>query len=172
LLASASTHFAAALRCAQFVGNRRCAGYPCCQRLSFRIGNAVPHPFAVARRNRVQHVFTTMSAQLLRSGCRCDSASVCKPGGQAGGVSIGGASSSRRAMFWRRDLPGMFFVKFVLQSSTFTPGVVRRLLACSRDLVDPATMPSNFFEDRLQQIAAFQAMHKEICFLCHRVFSI
>jgi hypothetical protein len=56
----------------------------------------------------------------------------------------------------------MFFVKFVVQFIDLHSGLVQRLLAGSRDLVDPTTVPSNVFEDRLQQAAAFQAMQKGV----------
>jgi hypothetical protein len=56
----------------------------------------------------------------------------------------------------------MFFVKFVVQFIDLHSGLVQRLLAGSRDLIDPATVPSNIFEDRLQEAAAFQAMQKGV----------
>jgi hypothetical protein len=56
----------------------------------------------------------------------------------------------------------MFFVKFVVQFIDLHSGVVQRLLAGSRDLIDPATVPSNIFKDRLQETAAFQAMQKGV----------
>jgi hypothetical protein len=56
----------------------------------------------------------------------------------------------------------MFFVEFVVQFIDFHSGLVQRLLAGSRDLVDPATVPSNILEDRLQETAAFQAMQEGV----------
>jgi hypothetical protein len=56
----------------------------------------------------------------------------------------------------------MFFVKFVVQFIDFHPGPLQSLLAGSRDLIDPAAVPSNIFEDRLQETAAFQAMEKGV----------
>jgi hypothetical protein len=54
----------------------------------------------------------------------------------------------------------MFFVKFVVQFIDLYFGLVQSLLARSRDLIDPATVPCNICEDRLQETAAFQAMQK------------
>ena len=53
-------------------------------------------------------------------------------------------------------------MKFVVQFIDLHSGVVQRLLAGSRDLIDPATVPSNIFKDRLQETAAFQAMQQGV----------
>jgi hypothetical protein len=66
------------------------------------------------------------------------------------------------AIVQRRNLPGTFFVKFVVQFIDLHPGLVQALLAGSRDLIDPATVPSNIFEDRLQETTALQAMQKGV----------
>jgi hypothetical protein len=58
------------------------------------------------------------------------------------------------------NLPGMFFVKFVVQFIDFHSGLVQRLLAGSRDLIDPARAPCNIFKDGLQEPVSFQAMQK------------
>jgi hypothetical protein len=54
----------------------------------------------------------------------------------------------------------MFFVKLVVQFIDLYSGPVQSLLAGTRNLVDPSTMPSNIFEDRLQEAAALQAMQE------------
>ncbi len=54
----------------------------------------------------------------------------------------------------------MFFVKFVVQFIDLHSGLVQSPVARSRDLIDPATVPSNILEDRFQKTAAFQAMQK------------
>jgi hypothetical protein len=56
----------------------------------------------------------------------------------------------------------MFFVKLVVQFIDFHSGLVQGLLAGSCDLIDPATVPSNIFEDGLQETAAFQTMQKGV----------
>jgi hypothetical protein len=56
----------------------------------------------------------------------------------------------------------MFFVKLVVQLVNLRSGLVQSLPAGRRDLVDPATVPSNILEDRLQEAAAFQAVQKGI----------
>ena len=56
----------------------------------------------------------------------------------------------------------MFFVEFVVQFIDLHSGLVQSLFASSRDLIDPATVPSNIFEDRLQETAAFEAMQKGV----------
>jgi hypothetical protein len=56
----------------------------------------------------------------------------------------------------------MFFVKFMVQFVDLHSGPVQNFLAGSCDLVDPSTVTSDIFEDRLQEAAAFQAMQKGI----------
>ena len=53
-------------------------------------------------------------------------------------------------------------MKFVVQFIDLHSGLFQSLLAGRRDLVDPATVPSNIFEDRLQETAAFEAMQKGV----------
>ena len=63
---------------------------------------------------------------------------------------LGGAGLARRSgIVQRRDLPGMFLMKFVVQFIDLQSGPVQSVLAGRRDLIDPATVPSNIFEDRL-----------------------
>jgi hypothetical protein len=59
-------------------------------------------------------------------------------------------------------LSGVLLVKLVVQFIDLRSGLVQSLFACSCDLVDPATVPSNVFEDRLQQTAVFQAMQERV----------
>jgi hypothetical protein len=68
--------------------------------------------------------------------------------------------AGRSAIVQRRNLPGMVFVKFVVQFVDLHFGLVQSLPARSRDLIEPATVPSNIFEDRLHETAAFLAMQK------------
>lgn len=56
----------------------------------------------------------------------------------------------------------MLFMEFVVQLVNLRSGLVQSLFARRCDLVDPATVPSNVFEDRLQQTAAFQAMQERV----------
>jgi hypothetical protein len=56
----------------------------------------------------------------------------------------------------------MFFVKFVVKFIDLHSGPVQSLSSGSRDLVDPSTMSSGIFEDRLQETAAFQAMQQGV----------
>jgi hypothetical protein len=56
----------------------------------------------------------------------------------------------------------MLFMEFVVQLVNLRSGLVQSLFAHSCDLVDPATVPSNVFEDRLQQTAAFQPMQERV----------
>ena len=68
----------------------------------------------------------------------------------------------RRVVIQRGDLPGMLFMQFMVQFIDLRSCLVQSFLPGRRDLVDPATMPSNILEDRLQQAAPFQAMQKGI----------
>jgi hypothetical protein len=61
-----------------------------------------------------------------------------------------------------RELSGMLFMKFMMQFVDLRGGLVQSPPAGRRDLVYPATVPSNTLEDRLQQAAAFQAMQKGV----------
>jgi hypothetical protein len=56
----------------------------------------------------------------------------------------------------------MLFMKFVVELINLRSGLVQSLLADRSDLVNPATVPSNILEDRLQQAAAFQAMKERV----------
>jgi hypothetical protein len=150
LLASASTHFAFALRWAQFVGDQRRAAIRTARSQVLFFQNWYRRPPLSLSRVESASSPSSQPCQLKLpwSGCRCDSASVYKPAGQAGGRS-GAASSSQRHLLTAKS-SGMLFVKFVVQFIDLHSGLVQRLLAGSRDLVDPATVPSNIFEDRLQ----------------------
>jgi hypothetical protein len=56
----------------------------------------------------------------------------------------------------------MFFVQLMVQFIDLRSGLVQSLLTGRRDLVDPATVPSNILDARLQQAAAFQAMQEGV----------
>ena len=56
----------------------------------------------------------------------------------------------------------MFFVQFVVQFIDLRSRLIQSLLAGRRDLVDPATVPPNISDDRLQQAAALETMQKGV----------
>ena len=53
-------------------------------------------------------------------------------------------------------------MKLVMKFIDLDSGPIQSLLPGSRDLVDPATVSSDIFEDRLQEAAAFQSMQKRV----------
>ena len=108
------------------------------------------------RRNWGERLVQTLLFQWLMPSIPSDSSAVLVQ------YESGAGLAGRCAIVQRRNPPGMFFVKFVVQFIDLHSGLVQSLLAGSRDLIDPATVPSNIFEDRLQETAAFQAMQKGV----------
>lgn len=53
-------------------------------------------------------------------------------------------------------------MKLVVKFIDLDSGPIQSLLPRSRNLVDPATVSSDIFEDRLQEAAAFQSMQEGV----------